>query len=480
MIQESTIEAVYPLADLLAGKGISVYPVQDTPVASLQNSVVIPDSHENLDLDPIAELMRGSRAPDLAGEIQHDVVMEEVVKVVSKTVSNNLRVAQSVVNPAVKEAVSDAKDHMAKSQNLDTTKIAVVPVNYGPVWDNPSLAEMISRYDETPMRQTNFYLPVPNDTDPQALRELVMSGASRFDDDLKGLLDNLGDKTLQDIYLAAFSEKPQERMGQLEDLMNVDGDVARRNWFLILHLFARRMYDNPPSGTPVSLQEYNAHLSNLLAQTGRHLNREMRQREKDTRRRNLIRRWPMFSNNLVFNGGIEIYVNGDLYNSWLEKGGSPETLMGSMVSDQAKDFDYLIENKARYEKTWERRLKSMETALRMERFNHAMAAIEYAVTKQINALAEDDLIVEREVLHSRLQERLKTLGGKFYDNLYVTVRDVLCYAMFPHTDALRVLEAIDAVADDYPEMDIREAALLGTIEYVSVWVAKLLQTKKFA
>ncbi len=93
---------------------------------------------------------------------------------------------------------------------------------------------------------------------------------------------------------------------------------------------------------------------------------------------------------------------------------------------------------------------------------------------------DEDLAVERGILHRRLADQAKDLRGRFYEDLYGTIRKLVCNAIFPHTNALQILEAIDAVCHENPKIEVREAALLATIEIVATWVAKLCRVETHA
>lgn len=480
MISENTIEAVYPLAELMAKKGIAVTPMPTTPIETLVRAGHLPRPTKGVDqaFCPVEEaIVKGSMAKDAFGVCHHDMAMDEIVDVVANTVRRNMDLARNVVNPMVKEAVLDCESMMEAGETIKQTRLSVVPVFVHDIWNSAILHEMVEKYSETPIKEVKLYLGVPYDDDPQSLLDLAKTGASRFDEEVAALFEAMGEEEVRNVFRYAFSESPKERSLDLNPLVrNFDGPS---NHTLLIHLFARKLIQNPPAGVQAGLEEYRAYMADILSQTGRAVVSMMRRRELDRERRVLVRHYP-YGQDRVGEVQIDIRVNGDVYNRWLKEGGEPEVLLGAFVSDQERSFTALLEGKERYLKEWERQERVLATTQRFNRFNLAVEAVKEAVGRQINAMDDEDLAVERGILHRRLAEQAKDLRGRFYEDLYGTIRKLICHAIFPHTNALQILEAIDAVCHENPKIEVREAALLATIEIVATWVAKLCRVETHA
>ena len=87
----------------------------------------------------------------------------------------------------------------------------------------------------------------------------------------------------------------------------------------------------------------------------------------------------------------------------------------------------------------------------------------------------DDHLVEgsRGPLHERLLVALETLSIGQAGQLYECVKTLVCHVMFPHTDARLILDTVDRIGNDNPDLDIREVALLAAIDILTRWVSQM-------
>lgn len=469
MIQKNTIDAVYPLADLLADRGYLVRPLATTPVAQLVQAGhfdLPPGANSEEGYDPEETLIQGSthRGPD--GVVRHDIVMDELVEVIAESVKGNLHVARNVVNPIIKETVADLQEHMQIAENQLQASIGVVVDFWSDVWNSPTLDAMVDRYNETPYREVQLLHEIPLNGE-FSIEDELFTGSASFDELVQDAVENFGVEQVMRVRAHVFGGVGV-RQGVLGNVLRDAHPIE----VLVIHLMARRLIGNPPEGTTISLSQYDAYMATLIAQTGRQLNQIRQKRLRAQNQDLLVTEWPM-GRETVGRRKIEIHVNGDLYSRFLEAGGSPEVVIGSFITDQIRQSKVMLEQKDRLERAWEKQHRILVTGQRLNRFNHGVEGLRQAVARQINEMDDDILPVERAILHRKLEENLSSLYGHWYERPYEYARKVICDTIFPHTMALQILCAIDHVCDDHEGIEVREAALLATIEIVSSWVAKL-------
>ena len=490
MIHDSTLEAVYPLAEKLATRGIRVTPMANTPLATLVQAGHMPMPTRGVDENmlPMTErILRGSQSRNAQGAVEHDLAMEEVTEVVSATVRRNLDLARNVINPIVKEVAEEASQHVTEADEAFKARVAVVPVFYPSIWNSPTLTDLVERYNETALENLAFdvAIPLPGDGSKAELLELAKTGGGSFDREIESLFDALDESKVVDIYETVFRQKASmmspRNINEFIRVTSIDVDSDMATRALLTHLWARKLVTNIPDGVDAPLSVYNSYLISLQAQTGRLIHGIMQRRDTGLRQRQLITRWPAGASMLGQPGGltspVNIRVNGEVYNQWLKEGGEPEVILGSFVSDQERTYTGLMDNKDRYLREWQRKERVLGTATRLNRFNHAVDGLRSAVKRQIKELDEEQLLVARSALNARLETILKDLSGKFYEDMYTAARKVVCQTLFPHTMGLKILTAIDNCHSDFPNIEIREAALLATIEIVAEWVGKLCRVE---
>lgn len=464
MIHSETIEAVYPLAEILDERKIRVSPLEGTPLKTLvgNSHLPIPSSTSDVEFTIVDRLLQGSRHQGPDGIVGHDVSMDEIADVIGESVRYNLDLARNTVNPIVREVAEELQNHMQTMEGRNQSHIEIRPLTLPSLWNSPTLEQMVERYSEELVMDIKVDSSFRLDTESQPVQKYLHTGAASLDQEIDDFVELMGEDFVLDVFNRYFGYEDNP-------VIRYTSNVKKWNEMLVVHLFARYFLENPPSDANMTLERFRQYMARVMSQSGRVVVSIMKQRELDRSGRSLVKSWP------VDNQRQQVYidVNGDVYNDFLEKGGSPEVLLGSYVSDRQRSFSYLLDNIEHYEKEWERKLRVLTTGRRLNRFNNALDGLRSAVCRQINEMDEETLPVSKEILHRKLEENLKSLYGHWYETPYEYARVVVCKTLFPHTLALNILCAIDFVAKDQPEIDVREAALLATIEIVTNWVSKL-------
>lgn len=479
MLREQSAGSVLTLTKKLAEANAVVSPIPGTPLEVLNNACYSPtmDGANLNDADEGAMMYRvveASRAPALNGRVRHDDDMEDIVNVVARTVQANLQLAKNVVNPTIKEVIACVEKEIQEADASCINLINVIPDNYRAIWDSPTLEGMVNRYSETAVEDIAVNRSMPA-LEGQAVTDLLVTGAGRFDQEVGEWIKDFPEGFIADVYNDFFAKTTRSDKSKFNDYFGLTADRER---ILAIHLMSRRLEKNIPEGVEMDLSQYRSYIISVMAQSGRALCRILEKRTKDIKQKTLVRTWPLVGHDQL--GGVDsnILVNADIYTQWLEEGGCPEILFGAYLLDRNTDYKALIEGAEKYKQAWNRQANLLRTRAASQRYNVAVSAIRKAVTKKINQIEESELPANsRAVLHERLVEKADKITTRDLEDLWGTVRGIVCYVMYAHTNAEEILCAIDAVGRANPEMDVREAALLATIDVVVAWVAKLMQVK---
>lgn len=467
MLSQSSLNAAYPLAEALAVKGWALKPVAETPLAQLINAslaqaeTVEGVGETQLDASPSfnAMLVDSSMQSGPDGKVLHDEIMSTSVKAISNVIAGNLTLARSIVNPMIKRVFDASQEYIANRTTSSLTPMSVVPFQYKQIWSSPILRELVSRYSETsaidPQLQPIGAVPASD------LADTVLTGVGRFDEEVKLFLASGAGDRLAVIWERLFGAQAARTLSEALPPSRIAVDDV-----LVAFLLARRVQEEIPDGVSMDVASWRAYVSMIQAQTGRQVIRILERRELDQRNLNLV----ISATNAVEG---EIIVVGDNYTRWLEEGGSPEVLFGSALSDRRFGYRELLDQAPQYLRVWKTEYTLRQSKIATDKFNFLIAGVGQSMTDLINELPEDELTCARPVLHERLKERLKSIKPKHLEDIYSVARKAVCRVIFPHTDVERLLDAIDAAAKQYPELDIREQALMGTISFVTSWVCKL-------
>lgn len=469
MLTRSSLNAAYPLAEQLAAKGFALRALPETPLAALINASMI-HAHTagaaaagqlETQADTGSLLMEGAAFADTFGDVPHDKIMAESVKMIADSVAFNLDLARNTVNPIIKDVVASAQAYMDNSAQSSLSPLTVVPFYYKAIWDSPILRELVERHGNQPV--TDMPLQSLQIEEPSDFAELLKQGGGRFDEEIAEFAQACGHGFLSGVWHSTFG--PDSHNSVLSVLRHTYAcfDVS-----LATFLMARRLQADIPSGVNMELSQWQAYVSTIQAQAGRAVCRALEKRALDLRMKNLVILAP--------NGDDargDVLVVGDVYDNWLREGGSTEILFGALCNNGDTSYVGMLTYKDINEKAWKRTYSLLQTNIAFRRFNDLVAGLRAGMTKAINSLDDKYIVVDRAVLHERLKERLTHVKQKDLEDIYNVARKAVCRVMFPHTDAEQMLLAIDASAAAHPELDIREAALLATIDFVARWISKL-------
>jgi hypothetical protein len=466
MLTKSSLIASFPLAQQLAMNGAQLAPVGDSPLAALVSASLV-DAQTVGDAPAgtfeeqpeLGELMLQSSAnADMAGVCQHDAIMANTVAAVSKAVEKNLDLARNVVGPLIKKVVEDTQAYMDSTAQSSLAPMSISPFYYQSLWDNPTTVDFVRKFENapvTPVALSGLTLPAPT-----SALEAMLTGAGSYDADIKAFVDAVGEEYLQGVWRSVFGGG----VSQLSDYLRWSQDKIDAT--LATFLFARRLFDDVPEGLNMDLSAYKAYMGAVVGFAGRLCCAIYKKREADVGIKALVNAMPV-------GGQGSIQVNGDVYQSFLEAGGSPEVLFGAAVSDGQRNFATLLEAKDRYVREWQRTYALLQSKAASVRLDSMISGLRGALV----CLLKDESLgfeLSADIYQQRIKERLAKIKPKDIEDIWHVARKAVCRVFYPQTDVERVLNAVDASALAHPELDIREAGLLATIDFVAAWVADLM------
>lgn len=473
MLYMSTINATLPLAEKLVGKQIVLSAVEGTPLSMLVDRTYSP----RLDMNEgeVAEMINAASLDTDPSEInQHNNDISDLIAAVGDSVQRTLNGARNVAAPIYRGVAEQVEELVERNKLSLLNPIQVKPVYYHAVWNSPVLEGLVGRYSEQPVLGIEMPASLPMLSE-EAIEAYLKVGNGSFDDEIMSVVDGGDDTWLTGLYSNVFTAEGRGYDYVMEILT---GKHKTRNELLCLHLFARRLMQDPPEGVRQSISEYRSTMGTLVNQSGRAVARLMQLRQREFDKKLLVYSYPAAGAEKAYRAGSTIHVNGELYNRWVEEGGSPECLYGALFDDRDTTYAGLLDKSADYERLWERQRRLITMRVSYQEKVVKMEAFQEAMTAAINTLEDDALLVERGEYHSRLKQSMKTVTEKELDTVYHTARRLVCDVLFPHTQYKQVLEAIDRACDANPELEVREAALLATVEYVVDWIAQFVVVER--
>jgi len=472
MIRENTIDAVYSLAGILKEKDIVLSPLSDSPISQLMGVAVL-ENPKGIDESQVMsverQLLVGSTQKNYTGEFVHDDKLKDLSDSIALIVKNNLKLTRTVINPLISEAVDKTNEFVENSRSVKSTIVSIKPIFFESIFDSAVLTDMVERYNNTPSVEVKLEYGITTVETKEELLEIALTGSSVLDGAIEELFNSISDIFVIKVFNEIFSNTSMVRKGKLLETIKSYTVSERKVVALLIHLFARKLLQTPKKESNIDLSTHRSYVSEILAQSGAYVYKVLSNREKAIANRQLISVWPVGLDSLG-ESKIVIEVNGDIYNNWLDQGGSPETIFGSFVSERTRSYTELLEKKEMFENQWEKRLRGIKTTNRFNSLKYTLEGLERSISNIIKEMDEEILPVGRDVLQNRLRQKISTLTGPIHERVYETAIYLVCDTIFPHTQAFNILQAINASSKDFPEIEAREAALYATIEIVSNWV----------
>lgn len=488
MIKQTTLASLRVLSQKLQDKNISLQAKPATPLAIVVGACYTPIMDDTAlfgdtnvqAMDILYRIADNTSKPTLNDTPMHGDYLETAVRTIAKTVQTNLFLARNVVNPAIAAVVEAVEAAQKQAATAMATVLSIVPDQYESIWSSTLLDSMVERYKDTPAL-SNAVMPNihPLLTD-DAIRALLKTGAGRFDKEVEAWVEEIGIETVIDVYRSYFSVNSQSGLDDADTVtpigyaMGMTPEARRKT--LIIHLLARRLSANVLEGIEMELNDYRELMAGVIEQSGRGVCRILETRTRNRLQKRMITRWPQEGAEYMvsYPEAAQIEVNNDLYEEWLERGGRPEILYGSFITDRNENPETLLAKGAEYVLAWSRRAALVRSAQRSDGFNTTLSALRASITTQINTMSDDHLVEgSRGPLHERLLAALETLSIGQAGQLYECVKSLVCHVMFPHTDARLILDTIDRIGSDNPDLDIREVALLAAIDILTRWVSQM-------
>ena len=171
-------------------------------------------------------------------------------------------------------------------------------------------------------------------------------------------------------------------------------------------------------------------------------------------------------------------VNGRVYTKWLSEGGSVEVIFGLIASGDTNTSRNMIDKKSDY---YMREWEAYETYYRVNEGNKLFDNFKDFVSASFFSLMDtfDDSETDYINAHPKYMENVKELLGREInairsddmEKVYDVALRVIGKCRFYYTSSYNILADIQEASKVNPDTDVREAALLATINYIADYLA---------
>ncbi len=408
-------------------------------------------------------------------ESTHTNQMEGLIDTISEMVTKHLSFAKNTVAPLIKELATEVSETLARYPETATYNPSVIKVSLPDALLHPSMQDSLRSYKDVTYFPITTYMSLPPASGADVI-ELMKVGSKSVDSEIAAWATLKGEAFFEKVWGAVFTNHYTGGTAQSFESLTKDpiegADVAFAGFLL-----CKRLLDNPPEGVTQSLSEYRKVVGALLEQAGLRLNQALVKNDLNLKTDLLI---------LSYTKDV-VYVIGPVYDAWLADGGNNAVLFGNLLEDRPALFLPGMQAKAsELMAVWEHQNRLMTITLANKRFVSAKSTIEFKATELIannltscfgeytkNAAINFNT-PEVALAVRNIKEFTEGLTYDALKNIWKVCGELVSKHIFYYTDAYTILSGIERACEENPGIDIAEAALLSSTEYVTDFICDQL------
>lgn len=480
MIDKKAALASIGLADHFSDKGMIVTAAPNTVLSELvrlsNNELISVVGERNVtdetDILPYEELA-ANLAMFTQGSLEqpslHDQCLDNVVNDISKAVSVHISYAKNVVAPTVLAFKDNIQAELDKLQHLDpsaefTIEIADIPA----ILRDKTFTSILSRYESK--------TPIPPESNVQINKDLndilalLPYGEAESDTLIQQWINTKNQEFFLKVWNSFFGYVDGAPYYHVEDTLSLDV-YESCDLGLALYLIANKLYNSEPLMDNIQLADYQNRLAQIRDYGGALVQKALVKSELTERNKIMVLQ--------LLPEKKLCKVAGQLYRDWLAKDGRPEYILGMLISgNRYLTAESIDDNKEQLLEQWTSYVTYYNAAENNKKFSLFRDTLELVFNSMLNDLSEQEKEFElnnptfRTNVAKYLKEELAHIKMQDLSDLNRIALKLIARVRFYYTSAYKILSAIEQASIINPNIEVREAALLATIEYVVDYIAE--------
>lgn len=487
MIIKQTAEQALNLAKSACQQQMYLRAETDTPLSMLCDSTLLFDSHvvnENTATIVEGEITDQTVSGFVAGtnNTQHNVELSTLVDQVKTAVENHLSFSRNVVLGNVNEYIKRIEN---EKKNFDINPVSLFNIEQVSIPEllfNPTFAKEMDKaagvsYLEP--RGTGQFEPKTI----LELTEMIQFGSKNIDDDIMKWLANATKtpnfliKVWEHFFVSPFAQPERVNDSVFDSSMiaaienNINGiDVA-----IAIFLFARAVREKLPKDSKMGQVELKALMGEFMDVTAKRLFHVLQSDAQQNKNGVVVRKFNTIQST--------IYVNKSVYMRWLKEGGKVETLLGTFVKNiGATTIEQLNNVATEAQDAWARFVAISATKTNNAQMNQFLGSLEthfFLMLKDVGELEKDMFTNSQHIqeVSERFVQELKSVKLTDLNRIDEICSYLMCKARYFYTPSFKILGDMNAITKADQNMDVKEAALIAMINYVTDYVSDQILVK---
>lgn len=464
-----TVKAALSFGQQLESQGVRLVLPQQSPLgvlmmhSALDNPKAMMSTEEFLGQVDFATMIEGSLS-------EHQSATLTLVDELAPLVQSHIRMSREIGQSAI--ALAEGVRKYVESSELETAtgQFNIKKDETPSLFSESSILGLLE--NTTPLVTTapeGGICSGPRDF--ETLLGYLVNGNERLDSKFKELVASFDQGWLENVWYGVFSPG-----------LSVASNYAVRNILALpsgerlcvafaSYVIAEKLFKDTPSDALGSLGEFERKAADLRDSMLSIAQGALAERTYQNENKVIALGYRPYENLVI--------VNGPVYRDWLEKGGSPEMILGSMISgDHAYTADDFSERGDKFLKQWvgyctffnaesDARRATFLRSIYRACFTETMGNIlpfEEAFRKSHPKFAEECI--------TRAEQALEGMGIDRLSDLHYVCLKLVAGLRFDYTPAYQILQDIDNIKKSSPDTETREAALVAAVNYLSLYMAE--------
>jgi hypothetical protein len=407
----------------------------------------------------------------------HDNAIGQVVDTLSTIVTSHISLAKNVVKPHVLEFMSSYAEYTDRNKKTDpAASFNIIQKDLFEIFEDQTFLEQFKYYEnKIAIKPTKWLDLTKSDIDANSLMTV---GSARLDKLLQEAVLSMGDNFVNDV----FNNYLGYGSGELSHL-NYD-NLGQQNVYdtlyvsLVLYIMAQKLHTAVPNGLEnKTLGEYQDYMLSVRDFAGVLFSSAIK------------RIYYMVKNNTVIlksdSGKKEIYVQGPVYRLFLEQGGTVEMLLGACASNNGvTNMVSILESRDILIRAWNsyctfaiasnnnNRLENSKQYLRTS-FDILLTTVDPVEQEYITK--DPNYFTTAKKLAYEYIEKIKLNDLENPSNIALTL---MAGCRFYFTAGYQILSGIEECSKVNQDLDVREAALVSAIYYLTDYLTDQLTPVK--
>lgn len=178
-------------------------------------------------------------------------------------------------------------------------------------------------------------------------------------------------------------------------------------------------------------------------------------------------------------------VNAEVWEEYLNEGGSPEAVLGVLVSgEKIFSSSVILEKKEQLVAAWESFVMLSQADLRGATLTGLKDFVKYEIMNSLKNPTPTEIDYQsvdatyKQKVIAKIEDEIQKLDHRFLENIEHTALHLVANGRFFYTSAYDILYQMEVVSRENPNIEPRDAALLSAIHFIAKYIHTQIKVVK--